>query len=169
MTDHDDSPSDPATLHRALEDVGRNMGTATYIPAALDRLIEKAREATSALRDAVREGRRIDFRQRDELVMAIHHALDALRAALDAQPPQAPQWQPIETCPKDASWFLGRLEDGEVARVHWASDLSGSEQPAFQGCFRLSGSYFSEVNPTHWMPLPDPPVAEGRRAQERPQ
>jgi hypothetical protein len=32
------------------------------------------------LRDAAREGRVIHFRQRDDLVMAIHEALDALEA-----------------------------------------------------------------------------------------
>ena len=39
-------------------------------------LVTRAREATSQLRDAAREGRIIEFRQRDELVLAIHRALD---------------------------------------------------------------------------------------------
>lgn len=46
-----------------------------------DTLILIARKATDALRDAAREGRVIDYRQRDPLVMAIHNALDALSAA----------------------------------------------------------------------------------------
>ncbi len=50
--------------------------------AALERLIEKARAATTTLRDASRLGTIIEFRQRDPLVMAIHDALDAaLRAS----------------------------------------------------------------------------------------
>lgn len=46
------------------------------------RLLDRARTATSTLRDAAREGRVIDFRQRDPLVMDIHNALDRLDAAL---------------------------------------------------------------------------------------
>jgi hypothetical protein len=41
------------------------------------RLIAKAREAVTELRDAARVGRIIEFRQRDPLVIAIHRALDA--------------------------------------------------------------------------------------------
>jgi hypothetical protein len=44
--------------------------------------IAAAREATGQLRDAARVGRVIHFRERDELVMAIHSALDALDALL---------------------------------------------------------------------------------------
>ena len=38
--------------------------------------VELARAAVEKLRDATREGRVIEFRQRDPLVMAIHDALD---------------------------------------------------------------------------------------------
>lgn len=44
----------------------------------VERIIDRARQATTALRDAAREGRVIEFRQRDELVIAIHKALDLL-------------------------------------------------------------------------------------------
>ncbi len=40
--------------------------------------VGKASAATDALRDAVRDGRVIDYRQRDTWVMDIHRALDAL-------------------------------------------------------------------------------------------
>jgi hypothetical protein len=43
-------------------------------------LLTEARRAVDALRDATRSGLRLDFRQRDPLVMAIHHALDHLEA-----------------------------------------------------------------------------------------
>jgi len=46
-------------------------------------MTERTRAATTTLRDAAREGRRIDFRERDPLVMAIHDALDALEAERD--------------------------------------------------------------------------------------
>lgn len=77
-----------------------------------------------------------------------------------APPSGAPHqsgWRPIESAPKDASWFLGRLKDGDVRRVHYASDLSGSEQPAFQGFFYSTGNSMVECYPRHWMPLPAPP------------
>lgn len=48
----------------------------------LRHLIERAKLATNELRDAAREGRVIHFRQRDELVMAIHNALNQLEALL---------------------------------------------------------------------------------------
>lgn len=41
-------------------------------------LVARARAAVSTLRDAVRLGHRIDFRERDPLVLSIHAALDLL-------------------------------------------------------------------------------------------
>jgi hypothetical protein len=41
-------------------------------------IVSRAREATTELRDAAREGRIIDYRKRDPLVLAIHRALDRL-------------------------------------------------------------------------------------------
>jgi hypothetical protein len=63
-------------------------------------------------------------------------------------------WQPIRTHPKkDSTWFIGLRSDGSEVRVHWAQDLSGSEQPAFSGFFRQAGDSFVEVNDlTHWKP-----------------
>ena len=40
------------------------------------KIIEDARRAVTELRDAAREGRIIEFWQRDPLVMAIHKAID---------------------------------------------------------------------------------------------
>lgn len=42
-------------------------------------LVTRARDAVRALRDATREGRTLDFRERDPLVGAIHDALDLLQ------------------------------------------------------------------------------------------
>lgn len=39
-------------------------------------LIERARSATTELRDAARDGHVIDYRRRDALVMAIHDVID---------------------------------------------------------------------------------------------
>ena len=66
------------------------------------------------------------------------------------------EWQPIATAPKDCTWFVGKKGNIEH-RTHWASDLSGSEQPMFQGFFyqvtpKYGQSYFQEWSPTHWKP-----------------
>ena len=52
-------------------------------------LVERAREAVTVLRDAVRVGAIIPFRQRDPLVLAIHAALDALEREPKTRPPSA--------------------------------------------------------------------------------
>lgn len=62
-------------------------------------------------------------------------------------------WQPIATGPHNATWVLGKMADGTEQRVHWASDLSGSDQPAFQGWFCEHGPMFVECHPTHWRPI----------------
>jgi hypothetical protein len=109
--------------------------------------------------------------------------LEALRAALDAQPPQAPQkdrWQPIETAPKMRTILLFAVtdlaDDGTVlnwktATGSWHTGYEDDRSKA-QGLtpWEWDGHRVKvyELHPTHWMPLPDPPIAEGRRAQEHP-
>lgn len=52
-----------------------------FAEVSVTNLIEQARAAVTELRDAAREGRVIDFRKRDPLVMAIHRALDLVESA----------------------------------------------------------------------------------------
>ena len=70
------------------------------------------------------------------------------------------RWQPIKTAPKDATEVRVLMRDGTMhEKAHWASDLSGEDQPAFQGWFIPSPdtSGFREIEePTHWRPLPAP-------------
>lgn len=72
------------------------------------------------------------------------------------------EWQPIETAPKDGTWvllFVERYGAKYWLAGHWFSGSDGS-------CGWVSASFYAEphVNwttcsdPTHWMPLPDPPV-----------
>lgn len=71
------------------------------------------------------------------------------------------KWQPIETAPKDGTRVLlfrprhgvvcGRWDDDKYAkrvRPYWSNDQE-----------RLWGTLETRDNqPTHWMPLPEPPV-----------
>lgn len=86
-----------------------------------------------------------------------------LTAAAASRPIQGDGWRPIATAPKNATELLLLVPRGAshgwptTMRMvgHWASDLSGSEQPSFQGWFRDTGFGFAEINPppTHWAPL----------------
>ena len=80
----------------------------------------------------------------------------AALASLGAASPASP-WQPISTAPRNATWIIGKFRDEDVRRIHFAEDLSGSDQPAFSGWFYESGKSFHPCEPIAWMP--DPPAA----------
>lgn len=58
-----------------------------------------------------------------------------------------PGWQPIETAPKDGTHIIAwQATDG--MRVSW-----------FEGGMWQNFPWRSRrINPTHWMPLPEPPA-----------
>ena len=73
-------------------------------------------------------------------------------------------WQPIETAPRDGTWIL--LTGGSI-EYSWDGD---SQPAAVVGQYAIAltterwqfawydGGYYGEyVDPTHWMPLPEPP------------
>lgn len=100
----------------------------------------------------------------DDVAVTLRDAADAL---LDRPLPlPSLTWWPMESAPKDATWFIGLLASGEVCRVHYASDLSGSEQPPFQGFFRQTGrASYAGCDPTHWLPLP--PTSAARAPEKK--
>lgn len=65
------------------------------------------------------------------------------------------EWQPIETAPKDCA-FLGyqKLTDKlwMIAPMYWNKN-------AFL-MLQYHGDNEHFANPTHWMPLPKPPILE---------
>ena len=73
------------------------------------------------------------------------------------------EWQPIETAPKDGSYFLAGNAGGAWV-AHWNQvAVSGYrfDQP-WRSC--MLNHYHMPVDvrylpPTHWMPLPAPPGA----------
>lgn len=70
------------------------------------------------------------------------HTAEYIRADL------VPQWQPIETAPKDGTEFLGTWRYGgwSVSPMVWKLGV---------WCRRFDVN--STHAPTHWMPLPTPP------------
>lgn len=72
-------------------------------------------------------------------------------------------WRPIETAPKDETWVILFTPDG-VQCGYWGATYFGMNPAWVQYAHR---SECEEVNgePTHWMPLPEPP-SNGREASE---
>jgi hypothetical protein len=64
------------------------------------------------------------------------------------------EWQPIETAPKDGSNVLV-IEAGNSVPVvaYWDNDMDGGWWGYWQT------EQLNPHKPTHWMPLPAPPVA----------
>ena len=71
--------------------------------------------------------------------------------------PDANGWMPIETAPKDGTQILTFSPHGTVI-CEWL--------PA--GYFREGDAacWFPIVNPTHWQPLPEPPVERSKSKEQ---
>ncbi len=93
---------------------------------------------------------------------------DDLRAVRAVAAALIPQWQPIETAPKDGTAIL--LTNGkDVAEGHWYfeeggttehRDLDGryigqTDSDGYDGWMDWDGGM--QPDPTHWMPLPSAP------------
>jgi len=75
-----------------------------------------------------------------------------------------PDWQPIDTAPRDGRCILlASANEGWVMEGQWfdwrdsGSDLFGWTNPINYDDPVVGG----ELGPTHWMPLPEPPKAKG--------
>lgn len=69
-------------------------------------------------------------------------------------------WQPIETAPKEREGLL--LSDGRVVSYGgWVSQVDQGAEYEGQWCAPSAGWWSMDriEQPTHWMPLPEPPVA----------
>lgn len=67
-------------------------------------------------------------------------------------------WQFMTTAPLNATPIEVQLPSGETMIAHWACDLSGEEQPPFEGWFTWVGSdrhgYYTEIpTPDFWRPI----------------
>lgn len=102
-----------------------------------------------------------DLRDRAVVLLMPVRSKDEARTALaDVVPPWMflEGWRDIKTAPKNSRLFRAVMMNGDIyENVHWASDLSGEEQPAFQGYYipDSTGKGFSAIEePFGWMPLP---------------
>ena len=93
-------------------------------------------------------------------------------------------WQPIETAPKDGTWIVlgkadwnvfpkarwGEVDGGDFLFDAWlfADETHGCLVPNVDGGAVLGWSedYEDECMPTHWMPLPKPPIMADSLAAE---
>lgn len=96
---------------------------------------------------------------------------------------QAMAWQPIETAPKDGTEILGWRKDCGILLVRWTNcesfmtdremEESGLDDEAifasdwFCADFVSGGRLEGSEAPTHWMPLPAPPLAANTEAKAR--
>ena len=78
---------------------------------------------------------------------ALANAANALEAAIAATPPASP-WQPIDTAPRDGSRIL-LYDRGVIVEGYYVG------APCF---WVIVDRYDDSCLPTHWMPLPEPPV-----------
>ena len=54
-------------------------------------------------------------------------------------------WMAFETAPKTCKCISVICKDGSIHRVHYAKDLTGEDQPPFEGWFKDNGNCFAEV------------------------
>lgn len=96
----------------------------------------------------------IETAQRGKTVPIPSYLGDTIRRCLEAQLAapvnSVPDWQPIETAPKDATRFLACADASYILPIYWRND---------QGWARDAYSPLWE-NITHWMPLPQAPKPE---------
>ena len=121
--------------------------TPAELKAVMERLANLAREENRA-------GRSTDAIARP--VQAVW--LDDLRSALTALEAQA--WRPIESAPDDLRLFLGIDMRAPSPTVHFCTVKASHLSPP--GSWYVTNG--SSIQPTHWQPLPTPPVSEEQRS-----
>ncbi len=67
------------------------------------------------------------------------------------------EWQPIESAPRGGASFLA-YEEGAYYRAYF---LPASEEESIVGAVCKQPVVYSP-EPTHWMPLPEPPERDAR-------
>jgi len=82
------------------------------------------------------------------------------------------EWQPIETAPRDGTVFDVWLGDADASDVDFYCTPGTRRSPGwhwFNDKFRPKVNSLqipTFVTPTHWTPLPEPPVIANKRIEE---
>lgn len=103
----------------------------------------------------------------EELKAAAQYtALDGVKELLERAAAAVPCWQPIETAPRDGTSVLGfgRM-DGEISGDMGPPSATVMQCRYGEWTVTHTDAYSVQVFPTHWMPLPPPPLAsQGEQA-----
>ncbi len=78
--------------------------------------------------------------------------LGFIERVLIAQQPPVNEWQPIDTAPKDD--YIVVTDGGFIAQAFWSGKCW------MMGFIEGNINVKVDLQPTHWMPLPEPPRAE---------
>ncbi len=72
------------------------------------------------------------------------------------------QWQTIDSAPRDGTPYLAWADGREVVYTWWAEVESclGQKKMGYKTLNGFWANFGACINPTHWMPLPQPPAAE---------
>lgn len=131
------------------------------MPIDRTQLREWARKAMCGFNDATQE----DAKEAARAVLeAIIEALSAL--------PAVGGWLDIESAPKDGSEILGWRADSGVLLIRWSSaaefltdaeldkwdEEAASQEDWFYADFVAGDRLEGDCLPTHWQPLPAPPI-----------
>ena len=102
------------------------------------------------------------FNDADEYVESITYGdLRLLAKAPSPTPPAGDGWEPIETAPKDGTWFIGLTSHGRVEPMRWISEDDDDGADGGGDDWGYANVRFTNVE--HWRPLPPPPVSKGEK------
>ena len=87
----------------------------------------------------------------------IEDALNARIAALEAERRWIPVSERLPECEKDVLVFWGKASDG--SKIDWFGTAWRNECDDGKWCT-------DPIVPTHWMPLPEPPIVYGKEREE---
>lgn len=123
-------------------------------------LIAWAKDKATARRDEALDSMgHSTFRYKVAMDAAAH--FDAIAALLEAE-----AWQPMATAPKDHSFILVFLPGNPrpVQSVQWAQSYEEDTVGFWATPFGPAGRGYTVLidAPTHWRPLPAPPVREAK-------
>lgn len=126
-------------------------------------------------KEILQEWREIEreYNQPDSMIDMgnLYYIAHKLATALEAAEKVRNEWQPIETAPKDGKHILAYV-NGKLCVVRWEVSIFAKGWTIYKTAKDKKYFLFLKgietwlcVNPTHWMPLPQPPK-EGEQMKQ---